>query len=125
APWARAGRCRPTTSSPRRTAATATAWPRVSVRRRCSPSSWPAMPGRIAVAFFGDGAVAQGAFHEAVNLAAVWQLPAVFFCENNGYAEFSPASSQHAAPLEQRAAGYGVDHVAVDGTDVVATATAT
>jgi 2-oxoisovalerate dehydrogenase E1 component len=80
--------------------------------------------GTIAVAFFGDGAVAQGAFHEAVNLAAVWQLPVVFFCENNGYAEFSPASAQHAAPLERRAGGYGVDYVAVDGNDVVATASA-
>src|SRR3954447_25389473 len=80
--------------------------------------------GNVAVAFFGDGAVAQGEFHEAVNLAAVWQLPVVFFCENNGYAEFSPASAQHAAPLERRAAGYGVDYVAVDGNDVVATAAA-
>jgi 2-oxoisovalerate dehydrogenase E1 component len=80
--------------------------------------------GGLAVAFFGDGAVAQGAFHEAVNLAAVWRLPVVFFCENNGYAEFSPASAQHAASLEQRAAGYGVGYVAVDGNDVVATATA-
>ena len=78
----------------------------------------------VAVAFFGDGAVAQGAFHEAVNLAAVWRLPVVFFCENNGYAEFSPAATQHAASLERRAAGYGVDYVAVDGNDVVATAAA-
>ena len=78
--------------------------------------------GTVAVAFFGDGAVAQGAFHEAVNLAAVWSLPVVFFCENNGYAEFSPASSQHAAPLERRAPGYGVEYVAVDGNDVIATA---
>jgi 2-oxoisovalerate dehydrogenase E1 component len=76
----------------------------------------------VAVSFFGDGAVAQGAFHEAVNLAAVWRLPVVFFCENNGYAEFSPASAQHAASLAQRAAGYGVEYVAVDGNDVVATA---
>jgi 2-oxoisovalerate dehydrogenase E1 component len=76
----------------------------------------------VALAFFGDGAIAQGAFHEAVNLAAVWQLPVVFFCENNGYAEFSPASDQHAASLEQRAAGYGVGYAAVDGNDVTATA---
>jgi 2-oxoisovalerate dehydrogenase E1 component len=81
--------------------------------------------GSVVVAFFGDGAIAQGAFHEALNLAAVWQLPVVFFCENNGYAEFSPASTQHAAPLELRAAGYGVDYVSVDGNDVVATAEAT
>src|SRR5947209_17882728 len=80
--------------------------------------------GGVAVAFFGDGAVAQGAFHEAVNLAAVWKLPVVFFCENNGYAEFSPASAQHAATLERRADGYGVGYVAVDGNDVVATAAA-
>jgi 2-oxoisovalerate dehydrogenase E1 component len=80
--------------------------------------------GGVAVAFFGDGAPAQGAFHEAVNLAAVWRLPVVFFCENNGYAEFSPAITQHAAPLERRAAGYGVDYAAVDGNDVVAVAAA-
>ncbi len=80
--------------------------------------------GSVAVAFFGDGAPAQGAFHEAVNLAAVWKLPVVFFCENNGYAEFSPAATQHAASLEARAAGYGIHYVAVDGNDAVATATA-
>ncbi len=78
----------------------------------------------VAVAFFGDGASAQGAFHEAMNLAAVWELPVIFFCENNGYAEFSPAETQHAATLEQRAAGYGIAHVAVDGNDVVAVAAA-
>ncbi|HXW38921.1 MAG TPA: pyruvate dehydrogenase complex E1 component subunit beta, partial [Acidimicrobiales bacterium] len=78
----------------------------------------------VVVSFFGDGAVAQGAFHEAANLAALWKLPVVFFCENNGYAEFSPASSQHAASLERRAAGYGLEYLAVDGNDVVATATA-
>jgi 2-oxoisovalerate dehydrogenase E1 component len=80
--------------------------------------------GTVAVAFFGDGAVAHGTFHEAINLAAVWALPVIFFCENNGYAEFSPAAAQHGAPLERRAAGYGVDYVAVDGNDVVATAAA-
>jgi 2-oxoisovalerate dehydrogenase E1 component len=78
--------------------------------------------GGVTVAFFGDGAVAQGAFHEALNLAAVWELPVVFFCENNGYAEFSPASTQHAASLELRAAGYGIPFATVDGNDVVATA---
>ena len=80
--------------------------------------------GSVAVGFFGDGAPAQGAFHEALNLAAVWQLPVIFFCENNGYAEFSPASSQHGAALERRAAGYGIPYVAVDGNDVAATAAA-
>ncbi len=80
--------------------------------------------GGVVVAFFGDGAPAQGAFHEAVNLAAVWQLPIVFFCENNGYAEFSPVAAQHGATLEARAAGYGVPFVGLDGNDVVATAAA-
>jgi 2-oxoisovalerate dehydrogenase E1 component len=79
--------------------------------------------GGVVVAFFGDGAVAQGAFHEALNLAAVWHLPTIFWCENNGYAEFSPVAAQHAGTLEQRAAGYGVDYGAVDGNDVTATAT--
>jgi 2-oxoisovalerate dehydrogenase E1 component len=76
----------------------------------------------VAVAFFGDGAAAQGAFHEALNLAAVWRLPVIFFCENNGYSEFSPAESQHAATLEQRATGYAIPYRSVDGNDVVATA---
>ena len=78
--------------------------------------------GSLAVSFFGDGAVAQGAFHEAVNLAAVWKLPVVFFCENNGFAEFSATAAQHGATLEQRAGGYGLEYYAVDGDDVVATA---
>src|SRR5205807_1201782 len=50
------------------------------------------------------------------------KLPVIFFCENNGYAEFSAASTQHAASLEQRAAGYSVDYVGVDGNDVATTA---
>jgi 2-oxoisovalerate dehydrogenase E1 component len=78
----------------------------------------------VAVAFFGDGAAAQGAFHEALNLAAVWHVPAIFFCENNGYSEFSAASAQHAATLERRAAGYALPYTEVDGNDVVATASA-
>lgn len=80
--------------------------------------------GRVVVAFIGDGAVAQGAFHEAVNLAALWQLPLVVFCENNGYAEFSAAAAQQPVTLEQRAAGYGLPFVGVDGNDVEAVAAA-
>ena len=57
--------------------------------------------GSVAVAFFGDGAPAQGAFHEALNLAAVWRTPVIFFCENNGYAEFSAAATQHVASLAE------------------------
>lgn len=81
-----------------------------------------AEPG-VVVAFLGDGAVAQGAFHEAVNLAALWRLPLVIYCENNGYAEFSAAGSQHPVSLEQRAAGYGLPYTRVDGNDVEAVAT--
>ena len=78
----------------------------------------------VVVSFFGAGAVAQGAFHEAANLAALWQLPVVFFCENNGYAEFSPIADQHPVPLAARAAGYGLEFVSVDGNDIEAVATA-
>jgi 2-oxoisovalerate dehydrogenase E1 component len=78
--------------------------------------------GDVVLAFFGDGAVAQGAFHESLNLAAVWQLPVIFCCENNRYAEFSPISAQHRAPLSKRAAGYGVGYTQVDGNHVTAVA---
>jgi len=78
--------------------------------------------GGVVVSFFGDGAVAQGAFHEAANLAALWRLPIVFFCENNGYAEFSPIADQHPVPMAARVAGYGLDYVSVDGNDVEAVA---
>jgi 2-oxoisovalerate dehydrogenase E1 component len=74
----------------------------------------------VVVAFFGDGAVAQGAFHEAVNLAAVWKLPVLFVCENNHYAEFSRSDAQHPVPPAQRAKAYGIPGHAVDGNDVVA-----
>jgi 2-oxoisovalerate dehydrogenase E1 component len=79
---------------------------------------------RVVVSFFGDGAVAQGAFHEAANLASLWKLPMVLFCENNGYAEFSPSADQHPVPLSARAAGYGLEYVSVDGNDVEDVATA-
>ncbi|MEV5411328.1 dehydrogenase E1 component subunit alpha/beta [Thermopolyspora sp. NPDC052614] len=76
--------------------------------------------GALAIAFFGDGAVATGAFHESVNLAALWRLPIVFVCENNGFSEFSRTSDQHVVPLSARAAGYGVPFRRVDGNDVEA-----
>ena len=76
----------------------------------------------VVVSFFGDGAVAQGAFHEAANLAALWRLPMVFFCENNGYAEFSPIADQHPVPMAARAARDGLEYVRVDGNDVEAVA---
>jgi pyruvate dehydrogenase E1 component alpha subunit len=78
--------------------------------------------GQVAVAFFGDGATNIGAFHEALNLAAVWHLPVVFVCENNRYMEYTPIASvtsvQH--PAADRAPANGMPGVLVDGNDVVA-----
>ncbi|MFF4594690.1 pyruvate dehydrogenase complex E1 component subunit beta [Amycolatopsis sp. NPDC001319] len=78
--------------------------------------------GGVVLAFFGDGAVAQGMFHEAANLASVWRLPVIFFCENNKYAEFSPIATQTRASLADRAPGYAMDYHHVDGNDVAAVA---
>ena len=80
--------------------------------------------GEVAIAFFGDGAVATGAFHEAVNLAALWRLPVVFLCENNGFSEFSRTADQHPVSLAQRALGYGLPFRTVHGNDVEAVADA-
>jgi 2-oxoisovalerate dehydrogenase E1 component len=74
--------------------------------------------GQVAVAFFGDGAIATGAFHEAVNLAALWRLPVAFVCENNGFSEFSRTSEQHPVPVASRAAGYGIAFRRAAGNDV-------
>jgi TPP-dependent pyruvate/acetoin dehydrogenase alpha subunit len=76
---------------------------------------------RVAVAFFGEGAVNQGAFHEAVNLAAIWNLPVVLVCENNIYAEFSDSRTLTRVPsVVERCVAYGIEAKAVDGNDVVA-----
>jgi len=83
----------------------------------------PAGP-RVSVAFFGDGALNQGTLLETFNLAAAWELPMVFCCENNGYAVTTPASkSSKVTPLE-RAAGFGLAARSVDGMDVEAVAEA-
>ena len=73
----------------------------------------------VVAAFFGDGAIAQGAFHEAVNLAALWKLPVLFVCENNGYAEMTPFAAQHPVPVTERGKAYGIDTLELDGNDVV------
>jgi 2-oxoisovalerate dehydrogenase E1 component len=80
---------------------------------------------RVVTAFFGDGAVATGAFHEAINLAALWRLPVLFVCENNGFSEFSRTGDQQPVGLAERAHGYGIAHERVNGNDVEETATAT
>ena len=78
--------------------------------------------GRVAAVSFGDGAMNQGAFHEAVNLAAVWQLPVVFVCQNNLYAECTPVErSTLVTRLAERASAYGIPGVHVDGNDPDAT----
>jgi pyruvate dehydrogenase E1 component alpha subunit len=75
---------------------------------------------RVTVCFFGDGAVNIGAFHEAVNLAAVWRLPLVFVCENNQYMEYTPIADMIPVrrPAADRAAAYGLGPLTVDGNDV-------
>jgi TPP-dependent pyruvate/acetoin dehydrogenase alpha subunit len=76
---------------------------------------------RVAVAFFGEGAVNQGSFHEAVNLAAIWDLPVLFVCENNLYAEFTDSRTMTRVPsVAERSAAYGVPATTVDGNDVEA-----
>ena len=85
-------------------------------------AAWAAVErgtGQVAVCFFGDGATNIGAFHEALNLAAVWRLPVVFVCENNLYMEYTPIGSVTAVehPAAGRAAAYGLEGVLVDGND--------
>jgi pyruvate dehydrogenase E1 component alpha subunit len=75
---------------------------------------------RITVAFFGDGGSNTGAFHEGVNMAAVWNLPVVFVCENNQYAESTPRSvHQKVKDVAQRAMAYDIPGVVTDGMDVL------
>ena len=76
---------------------------------------------RASVAFFGDGAVGNGAFHEGLNMAAIWDLPVLYVCENNQYALSTPLHESVGLPeLSDRARGYGIPGVRVDGNDVLA-----
>jgi TPP-dependent pyruvate/acetoin dehydrogenase alpha subunit len=77
--------------------------------------------GQVVVTFFGDGAANRGPFHEGVNLAALWKLPVIFFCENNRWAS-TTANSLSAAggSIAKRAVGYGIPGESVDGNDVLA-----
>lgn len=78
-------------------------------------------PERVAACFFGDGASNQGTFHEGVNMAAVWDLPVIFVCENNLYAMGTRQSIvMKIQNIAERAAGYGIPGVTVDGNDVIA-----
>jgi 2-oxoisovalerate dehydrogenase E1 component len=76
---------------------------------------------KVSVGFFGDGAMNNGAFHEGVNMAAIWDLPVVYVCENNMYATEVPFEySTKNQNVAERARTYGIDAVAVDGNDVIA-----
>jgi pyruvate dehydrogenase E1 component alpha subunit len=78
---------------------------------------------RVAVAFFGDGATNTGTFHESLNLAQLWKVPAIFVLENNGWAESTPAAQQLPLPVDQlgkRAAAFGMKLIEADGQDVEA-----
>ena len=75
----------------------------------------------VAVAFFGDGATNNGAFHEGLNMASIWKLPVLFVCENNGFATEVPFTYASGSPsVAARAAGYGLHGVEVDGNDILA-----
>jgi pyruvate dehydrogenase E1 component alpha subunit len=83
---------------------------------------------RVAVAFFGDGATNTGTFHESLNLAQLWKVPAVFVLENNGWAESTPATQQLPLPVDElgkRALAYGMKLIEADGQDVEAVYLAT
>lgn len=80
---------------------------------------------RVAVSFFGDGAVNQGVLLEALNLAALWQVPVLFVCENNGYATTLTVADGVAGSIMGRAAAFGIAGVTVDGADPVAVYEAT
>jgi pyruvate dehydrogenase E1 component alpha subunit len=76
--------------------------------------------GQVAVCFFGDGTTNIGAFHEALNMAAVWKAPVVFVCENNHYMEYTAIRTVTAVPnpAADRAAAYGLESILIDGNDV-------
>lgn len=76
--------------------------------------------GNVAVAFFGDGAANQGVLSEAMNIGALWKLPLILVCENNGFSEFSPSHTVTAGEIVDRGKPYGIATAAVDGNDVMA-----
>src|SRR5256714_15029186 len=76
---------------------------------------------QVAATFFGDGAASIGAIHESMNMAAIWKLPVIFVCENNGYAQSTPVEYAVSVPdIAVRGASYNMPGVVVDGQDVLA-----
>ena len=76
--------------------------------------------GAVAVCFFGDGATAQGLMYEVMNMAALWKLPVIYACENNGYSEYTKTAEIAAGSLTARAEAFGIEAHTVDGQDVLA-----
>jgi len=77
--------------------------------------------GRVTVCFFGDGASNEGTFHESLNLASLWNLPIMFCCENNEWAQFTPIEKYiRIEEISKRAAAYGMPGISVDGDDILA-----
>ncbi|MBB99486.1 MAG: ABC transporter substrate-binding protein [Rhodobacteraceae bacterium] len=76
--------------------------------------------GDVAVCFFGDGATAQGLWYEVMNMAALWGLPVIYACENNGYSEYTKTDEIAAGSLTARAEAFGIEAHVVDGQDVLA-----
>ena len=87
----------------------------------CGMSAQGAGLNQVSLCFFGDGASNQGTFHESINMAAIWKLPVIYFCENNGYAITTSVENSHAQPdIAKRAYGYDIPGIIVDGQDVEA-----
>lgn len=87
----------------------------------CGMSAQGAGLNQVSLCFFGDGASNQGTFHESINMAAIWKLPVIYFCENNGYAITTSVKNSHAQPdIAKRAYGYDIPGVIVDGQDAEA-----
>jgi pyruvate dehydrogenase E1 component alpha subunit len=74
----------------------------------------------VAVCFFGDGATAQGLWYEVMNMAALWKLPVIYVCENNGYSEYTRTDEVVAGSLTARAEAFGIEAHKIDGQDVLA-----
>jgi pyruvate dehydrogenase E1 component alpha subunit len=87
----------------------------------CGLSAKVRRTDQVTLCFFGDGAVNQGTFHESLNMASLWKLPVIYFCENNGYAISTSLALSHGQPsIAKRAQAYGIPGVAIDGQDVLA-----
>jgi pyruvate dehydrogenase E1 component alpha subunit len=87
----------------------------------CGLSAKVRCTDKVALCFFGDGAVNQGTFHESLNMASLWKLPVIYLCENNGYAISTSLKLSHGQlSIAMRAHSYGMPGVAVDGQDVLA-----